>query len=51
MSGADKCICLSNRPGLSKAGSNTSGLFVPANTTILVVELNPTNIQKHTVSL
>lgn len=41
ISGADKWICLSNRPGLIKAGSSTSGLFVPASTTTLVVVVKP----------
>ena len=35
-------ICLSNRPGLMRAGSSTSGLLVPDRTTTFVVELNPT---------
>ena len=41
MSGGDKYICLSNLPGLSNAGSKTSGLFVPAITTTLESVLNP----------
>ena len=41
MSGGGICICRSNLPGLNRAGSRTSGLFVPDNTTTLVDELKP----------
>lgn len=39
-------MCRSKRPGLIKAGSRMSARFVPANTTILVLLLNPLR-QKH----
>ena len=41
MSGDGIVICLSNLPGLNKALSNISGLFVAANTIIVSSELNP----------
>ena len=40
-SGAPTTICLSNLPALNNALSNTSGLFVAANTIIVYSELNP----------
>ncbi len=42
-------MCLSKRPGRSSAGSSTSGLLVPASTTILVEVLNPGNTVDHTL--
>ena len=41
MSGGGRYICLSNLPGLSRAGSRTSGRLVPARTTTFAVVLNP----------
>lgn len=52
ISGGGRWICLSNRPGRINAGSSTSGLFVPAKTTTLVVDEKPgikKNIKKTTL--
>eukprot|EP00835_Amoeboradix_gromovi_P002104 NODE_111_length_19413_cov_0.323703.p12 type:complete len:118 gc:universal NODE_111_length_19413_cov_0.323703:13109-12756(-) len=41
ISGLSITICLSNLPGRISAASNTSGLFVPANTTTCSLSSNP----------
>ena len=44
MSGLDTTTCLSNLPGLNKAGSNTSGLFVAA------IIITPSLVSKPSIS-